>query len=75
LLTQVCGNHQSNKEAYQNFMAASRRANPNFAQVSGYVKKEIALKFKATCTMAEISQSEAMEEALLMWLAQKDESC
>ncbi|MBD1996226.1 hypothetical protein H6G00_06280 [Leptolyngbya sp. FACHB-541] len=51
-------------------MAASRRADPDFAQVSGYVKKDLALKFKATCTMQEISQSEAIEQALEMWLKQ-----
>ncbi|MGB3519237.1 MAG: hypothetical protein WBA43_22495 [Elainellaceae cyanobacterium] len=59
---------------YKDFMATSKRADPSFAQVSGYIKKEIALKFKATCTMTETSQSEAMEEALLMWLAQKKAS-
>ncbi|MEP1078597.1 hypothetical protein [Leptolyngbya sp. FACHB-8] len=49
-------------------MAASRRADPGFAQVSGYVAKEIALQFKAQCTMLETSQSEALEEALKLWL-------
>jgi len=51
-------------------MAASRRADPGFAQVSGYVPKEIALQFKAQCTMLETSQSEALEQALKLWLAQ-----
>lgn len=49
-------------------MAASRRADPGYAQVSGYVQKEIALQFKAQCTMLETSQSEAIEEALKLWL-------
>ncbi len=51
-------------------MAASRRADPDFSQVSGYVKKDLALKFKAECTMREISLSEALEEALDLWLKQ-----
>ncbi len=52
-------------------MAASRRADPDFAQVSGYVKKDVALKFKAECTMQEVSQAEALEEAIQLWLAQR----
>lgn len=50
-------------------MAANRRSDPDYSQVSGYVKKEVALQFKATCTLQEISQAEALEEALALWLA------
>lgn len=53
-------------------MAASRRADPDFAQVSGYVRKDLALRFKATCTMEEVSQSEALEEAVELWLKTRD---
>ena len=49
-------------------MAVNRRADPNFVQVSGYVPKEIALKFKAQCMMLETSQSEALEQAIQFWL-------
>jgi len=52
-------------------MAASRRADPDFLQVSGYIKKDVALRFKAACTMQEVSQAEAMEEALELWLQRK----
>lgn len=52
-------------------MAASRRGDPDYSQVSGYVKKELALQFKAQCTMSEISQAEALEEAIQLWLQQK----
>lgn len=49
-------------------MAASRRSDPGYIQVSGYITKEIALKFKAQCTMLETNQADALEEALKLWL-------
>ncbi len=52
-------------------MAASRRADPNFTQVSGYVPKPLALDFKVAYTRAEINQSEALEQAIALWLAQQ----
>ena len=52
-------------------MAASRRDDPGFLQVSGYISKEIALTFKAQCTMKEISQSEALEQAIKDYLAKQ----
>lgn len=49
-------------------MAGGRRDDPNFSQVSGYIPKEVALQFKATCTLVEISQTDALEEAIRLWL-------
>lgn len=50
-------------------MAGGKRDDPKFAQVSGFVLKELALQFKATCTLQELTQSDAIEEALKDWLA------
>ena len=50
-------------------VAGGKRDDPKFAQVSGFVPKELALQFKATCTLQELTQSDAIEEALKDWLA------
>lgn len=50
-------------------MAASRRADPGFTQVSGYVPKKLALDFKVAFTRAEKNQSEALEAAIALWIA------
>lgn len=49
-------------------MAASRRADPNFVQISGHVPKALALEFKLAFTRAEINQSEALEAAISLWV-------
>jgi hypothetical protein len=50
----------------------TKRDDPNFAQVSGYIPKEKALEFKVICTRRQISQSEALEEAVDKWLEQNE---
>jgi len=50
-------------------MAGGKRDDPTYLQISGYVPKEVGLQFKATCTLQEVSQSEALEEAIQEWLA------
>lgn len=52
-------------------MAASKRNDPSYLQISGYVPKELALRFKATCTIQEIEISEALEEMMRSWLAER----
>jgi hypothetical protein len=46
----------------------ARRDDPNYAQLSGYIKKEVVKEFKMACTDLEISQVDAMEEAINLWL-------
>lgn len=46
----------------------TKRDDPNYSQVSGYVPKDLARRFRIACTSKEISQSEALEEALEQWL-------
>ncbi len=50
------------------FSVANRRNDPNYAQVSGYINKDVALQFKVTCTAMEVSQTDALEEAVKLWL-------
>ncbi len=52
-------------------MAGGKRDDPNYAQVSGYVPKKLALEFKIACTADEISQSEALEQAMTLWLGNR----
>ncbi|MFB2975332.1 hypothetical protein [Microseira sp. BLCC-F43] len=47
---------------------ARRRDDPNYAQVSGYINKELAMRFKVACTAKEVSQTDALEEAVRLWL-------
>jgi hypothetical protein len=51
---------------------ATKRSDPNYSQVSGYVPKELALKFRVACTAKEISQSDALAKALMFWLEQNE---
>lgn len=53
-------------------MAASKRKNPEYQQVSGYVPKQLALKFKGFCTMEELEISEVMTELIAQWLQQRE---
>lgn len=55
-------------------MAASRRADPDYVQISGHVPKALALEFKIAFTRAEINQSEAMEAALALWVQHQQEA-
>jgi hypothetical protein len=52
-------------------MAGGKRDDPNYLQVGGYVPRELGLQFKANCTLREMSQSEALEEAIQLWLNAK----
>lgn len=55
-------------------LVVTKRDDPNFSQVSGYVPKDLARRFKIACASKEISQSEALEEALEKWLDQENPS-
>ena len=61
------------KQLEKDSMAGGKRDDPDYAQVSGYIPKKLALKFKAACTMRETTQSEALERAVESWLQQTDQ--
>lgn len=52
----------------------SKRDDPNYSQVSGYVAKALALRFKVACTAKELPRSEALEEAIALWLEKLEQS-
>lgn len=49
-------------------LVVSKREDPNYSQLSGYIPRDIARQFKIACTSKELSHSDALEEAVLMWL-------
>lgn len=53
----------------QDLMPGGKRDDPNYSQVSGYIPKELALEFRIACTSGEVTQSDALEEAIKLWLA------
>ena len=46
----------------------AKRHDPNYMQLSGDVRKELGLQFKAACTLKQLSIGEGLEEAIEMWL-------
>ncbi len=51
---------------------ATKRDDPNYSQVSGYRPKAKALKFKVACTALQITQSDALDEAISLWLEKQE---
>lgn len=50
----------------------SKRFDPAYAQISGYVPKELARQFKVACAARETNQSEALEQMIAAWLEQSE---
>lgn len=47
----------------------ARRSDPNkYGQLSGYIDKRLLSRLKLACTALDIRQTEAMEEAVRLWL-------
>jgi hypothetical protein len=53
-------------------LMATRRKDPDYEQVSGYVHKDLALKFRIICTTERLTQSELLEEALKILIELKN---
>ena len=49
----------------------AKRHDPNYMQLSGDVRKELGLQFKAACTLKQLSIGLGLEEAIEMWLNAK----
>lgn len=49
----------------------SRRQDPNYTKITADVEKEIALKVRAICALTDISLSDAVNEALKIWVENK----
>ena len=51
-------------------MAGSKRHDPEYSQVSGYIPKDLALTFKSICVAKEVSISDALEGMIREWVEQ-----
>jgi len=50
-------------------MPGGKKEDPRYAQLSGHIPKELALRFKAECALQSKTISTALEEAVQMWMA------
>jgi hypothetical protein len=50
----------------------AKRNDPDYMQISGDVKKDIGLRFKAQCSLKQLSLGEGLEQAITAWLAQAE---
>jgi hypothetical protein len=51
-----------------------RRRSDDYKQISGYIPLDLALEFKSICARLGISQSDALEEMTLEWVAKKTDA-
>ena len=49
----------------------NRKNDPNYQQVSAYIRKELVIEFKQFLAVSDLNISEGLEEALALYLAQK----
>ena len=61
-------------DRYEYDLMATKRNDPDYEQVSGYVHKDLALKFRIICMTERITQSELLEEALKILIELKDKT-
>ena len=57
---------------YEYDLMATKRKDPDYEQVSGYVHKDLALKFRIICMTERLTQSDALEQALRFWIEFKN---
>jgi hypothetical protein len=50
-----------------------RRKNPDYRQVSGHIPMNMYRKFKSICALRDVSQSEALEQAINVWMEGEQE--
>ncbi len=48
-----------------------KRGDPGYKLISGYVPKDLAIRFKTICAATETDQSQAMEEMIANWIQEK----
>ncbi|MBG1258424.1 plasmid partition protein ParG [Nostoc commune] len=52
-------------------MTPSKSKNPEYIQVSGYISRQKAIKFRAYCKAKEIEISEVLEKLIDQWLEEQ----
>lgn len=54
-------------------MAASKSKNPDYIQISGYITRPRANKFKSLCKEKELEISEVLEDLIEKWIEENKE--
>lgn len=52
-------------------ITTNKRLDPNYSKITADIDKQTAAKTRAICAFTEISFSEAVEEALKLWIEAK----
>jgi len=52
-------------------MMAAKRANPDYAQITGLIRKAIFLQFKSECTLQERQMSDVLDEIIEKWIKEQ----
>jgi len=50
----------------------NKRLSKDYLQISAYLPKALAIEFKVKCARLTIERSEALEQAITLWLNQKE---
>lgn len=51
---------------------ATKRNDPNYAQVTGHIPKDLSIQFRMACTTKGLNLSEGLEASIVQWLAGSD---
>jgi hypothetical protein len=54
-------------------LMVDRRQSPNYRQISGHIPINMYKKFKSVCALRDVSQSEALEQAINIWMERGEE--
>ncbi|MUG99786.1 hypothetical protein F7734_48945 [Scytonema sp. UIC 10036] len=49
----------------------NKRQDPNFTKITADIEKDVAAKTRAICALTDVSLSDAVNEALKMWIETK----
>lgn len=66
----ISGERMGSKSVIEKDM--SKRHSPDYSQVCAYIPKQLALQFKAACTLEQTNQSSVIEALVADWLAKRD---
>lgn len=53
-------------------LMVDKRKDANYKQVSGYIPKELALRFKSLCVASDQDISHVLEELIRDWVEKQD---
>lgn len=59
------------RKQIRELMLVNRRNNPDYMQVSGLIKKELAVALKFYCVEQEVTVTEGLEQAIEFFLTSK----